>query len=296
MTTYINFKKNRLRNLSNYSIENLKVGPGTYNYRDKSIALKHILPDGNKELNLLYPYNTKEYLDQLNNEYKLHKYYYHLNSSQILAFNYFLPFLTNDFGIGISELSKIFSIILKRDLFIDKLELEKESSLEEKYLKNSKDKMLRGNTTFDVFLSGKNENISIEIKYTEYGLGIAKNDLKHREKFKQCYKKCIIENNLHRYLDAKHLELDFFLKNYQLMRNLLHIFEYNQTVVFLFPKENIKVYNELKAIQETIKDPLIQSKIILLSWEDLVRETLIMFKEKPVLTKYYSELYDKYFR
>lgn len=214
-----------------------------------------------------------------------------------MAFNYFLPYTNNDFlKTDFDKLSKIFSNLINRKISIKNLELEKESDLESIYLKNNEDKRLDGDTTFDVFLScDNNTNISIEIKYTEYGFGKSKGSSnRHQRKFIQCYERCIIENAIENYIDEKYLTADFFLNNYQLMRNLIHLYRENQTIVFLYPRGNVKVDEEAKLINDIIIDPDALNRVKIIYWEDLIEETIKIFKEDNALLSYYLEFENKY--
>lgn len=297
MESYNKFILKKLNQLSGFAKDKLEITQsGIYKYKGKEYKKDYILPVERKELNLIAPFNTKSCLADLQKNYKLHNYYHHLNSSQILAFNYFMPFFkTDEFGIGLKELSDIFNKLLNENLVIEKLTLEQESQLETIYLKGAS-KKLKGNTTFDAFFNCKDKKtVSIEVKYTEYGFGGCKNDNHHQQKFQNCYKKCIDKNKINRYINSKYLKEDFFLKNYQLMRNLIHLSNDNQIVVFLFPKGNVKINGEVGLIKDIIIDPLVLNRVIILYWEELIEETLLEVQKYARLSKYYGELKEKYF-
>ena len=96
--SYERFKSDKLYNLSKYAKDALRVKEdGIYKYRGKEYSKDYILPKDSEELNLIKPFNTKLDLLELKEKYNLHNYYYHLNSSQIMAFNYFLPYMDNEF-------------------------------------------------------------------------------------------------------------------------------------------------------------------------------------------------------
>lgn len=192
-----------------------------------------------------------------------------------MAFNYFLPYKENEFfSVGLDKLSMIFNKLINREVSIMKMELEKESELEGSYLKDNEDKKLGGDTTFDVFFKcDDNTDISIEIKYTEYGFGKSQSSsIRHQRKFIQCYERCIIENDIENYIDEKYLTADFFLNNYQLMRNLIHLYRENQTIVFLYPRGNVKVDEEAKLINDIIIDPDALNRVKIMEWQPLFRQ------------------------
>ena len=296
--SYAKFKSDKLYNLSKYAKDTLRVKEdGIYKYRGKEYNKDYILPKDSEELNLIKPFNTKLALLELKKKYNLHNYYYHLNSSQIMAFNYFLAYKDNEFfSVDLDKLSMIFNKLINREISIKKLELEKESELEGSYLKDNEDKKLGGDTTFDVFLKcDDNTDISIEIKYTEYGFGKSQSSsIRHQRKFIQCYERCIIENAIEKYIDKKYLTADFFLSNYQLMRNLIHLYKENQIIIFLYPRGNTKVDKEAKLIKDIIIDPHVLNRVKTIYWEDLIDETIKVFKEDNALLSYYLEFKNKY--
>lgn len=296
--SYERFKSDKLYNLSKYAKDALRVKEdGIYKYRGKEYNKDYILPKDSEELNLIKPFNTKLALLGLKKKYNLHNYYYHLNSSQIMAFNYFLPYRDNEFfSVGLDKLSMIFNKLINREASIIKMELEKESELEGSYLKDNEDKKLGGDTTFDAFFKcDDNTDISIEIKYTEYGFGKSQSSsIRHQRKFIQCYERCIIENAIEKYIDKKYLTADFFLSNYQLMRNLIHLYKENQIIIFLYPRGNTKVDKEAKLIKDIIIDPHVLNRVKTIYWEDLMDETIKIFKKDDALLSYYLEFKNKY--
>lgn len=295
---YAKFKSDKLHNLSKYAKDTLRIKEdGIYKYGGIEHKKDYILPKNSEKLNLIKPFNTELTLLELKKSYNLHNYYYHLNSSQMMAFNYFLPYTNNDFlKADFDKLSKVFSNLINREISIKKLELEKESDLESMYLKNNEDKRLGGDTTFDVFFScDNNTNISIEIKYTEYGFGKSKGSSnRHQLKFIQCYEKCINENGIENYIDQKYLTVDFFLNNYQLMRNLIHLYRKNQIIMFLYPKGNTKVDEEAKLFKDILINSNALDRVKIVYWEDLIEETIRIFEEDNALLSYYLEFENKY--
>lgn len=83
--------------------------------------------------------------------------------------------------------------------------------------------------SFDFYAISK---IYFEIKYTEAAFGRVKFDTNHMEKFLLVYEYLLKDN---RYIKGEYNTQNFFLKNYQIMRNLVHIRD-NCFVVFFIPK------------------------------------------------------------
>ena len=295
--SYNKFKADKLYNLSKYARDSLKIEKaGIYKHGGKEYEKGYILPRDREELSLIKPFNTKLTLSELKESYSFHNCYYHLNSSQMMAFNYFLPYKNNNFlEADFDNLSEILSRLIGHKISIKNFQLEKESDLESIYLKDDEARKLGGNTTFDIFLTCKdNIDISVEIKYTEYGFGKSgiSND-RHKKKFSLCYERCIIENDIGNYIDERYLTEDFFLKNYQLMRNLIHLYKENQIIIFLYPKQNIKVDNEAKMIKDIIVNSEALDRVKIIYWENLMEET-IKIHENKLLLDYYLEFKDKY--
>ena len=133
---YDKFKADKLYNLSRYAKDTLKVKEnGIYKYGGIEHKKNYILPKNSEELNLIKPFNTKLTLLELKNNYNLHNYHYHLNSSQMMTFNYFLPYTNNNLlKADFDKLSIILSNLINRKFPIKNIELEKESDLESIYL------------------------------------------------------------------------------------------------------------------------------------------------------------------
>jgi len=206
------FKSDRLLNLEQYRINILGINmPGDYICNDKTVKIYgHILNKDNAHKNLIKPFDTKNSLDAIKNanSIKLHRYFNHLNSSQIMAINYFYPFIEEmKIGIGNNELSNVLKGLLHKDVLVESVEFEKESDLElKKYRK----------TNIDVLLSLKNGfKYVMEVKYTENGFGKAKNDANHKEKFQIVYKPKIEKMIADGIFNERYNDFELFRKNYQ---------------------------------------------------------------------------------
>ena len=191
----------------------------------------------------------------------IHKFAHHLNSSQILCYNYFRPMLNKrqdlitmmkKYGISISD---------KAEAVFEHSNFEEEG------------------TMFDFYLSDDKVEVFFEIKYTEDGFGRAKNDKRHKEKFDSIYsgmlKNC-------RCLKDTNISHDDFFKDYQLYRNVLRITEKNKYVVFITSKGNSKTYNQLNIFLNKINDNY-RDNVIMIYWEDLINE------KHPLYEKYIAE-------
>ena len=148
--------------LERYKIEKLRIKENGIWINNKK-EYPHILPYRKRSKNLI----EKEYINtlllySLNSGKALHPGFHHLNSSQALAINLFVPFLVE---------SKLGTLLQEIDIedSIEKSEFE--------YIENEKE-----GTNFDFFIKGKTNSYYFEVKYSEQKFGYAKNDKRHRDK------------------------------------------------------------------------------------------------------------------
>lgn len=254
-------------NLCSYKNDILKITEnGTYHNK----TYLHILPKNMSEKNLLetkYFDDLKKEFHDLQNKKKIHRYFHHLNSSQALALNFFVPIVKE--GL----LSNFLGI--EDEVFNTKFEYEEENSFEVNPYRK---------TNFDFYAESNNKKYFFEVKYTEKGFGSAKKGSAHKEKYKTIYKP-----TLEKICKANIPENEFF-KNYQLWRNLCHV-QYG-TICFVLPSfrnDLIKIIENAKSFikEEYIK--FIQIKII----DDFA---LKMTSHKNVnISNHYKEFKKKYF-
>ena len=237
------------KHLSDYKINDLKIlQNGTWRNKEYS----HILPNGNEKLNLinLYSNDISKYI--IDNDLKLHMNYRHLNSSQIMAFNFIIPFIVEK----------------KVDLILDLLGIPQEeviiNKLEE--IINKKE-----GTNFDYFIQLKSRRrIFVEIKYTEDNFGTAKYDTSHENKYNDIYKE-----SLERYITPEYNTAVNILKNYQLMRNISYVdLSKDDLVILLYPRWSNSLDKFAKRfINNMLIDP-VKNNMKIIYWEDIISNAL----------------------
>ena len=246
----------------------------------------HIIKDKDKwYLNLFEQYRDEIVKYMRDNRIKKHTYAHHLTSSQMMCFNFFYPLLKNN----------LLSLILKQiDSSIDwgkpQGEFEFLSKLErnqEQVLKNVEDyKGLEGVSNIDFHVTtNKGFQVYFEIKYTENSFdkfGDKNQDFpKYMRKVNYLYRP-LWENSI---ISLK--EDEYFVKHYQVMRNLVQC-ENNKTyVVFLLPEQNKRVWNEATIVKQELK---IDKHCSILDWSDLTEQ----IKKESKLTEYYNRFEGKY--
>ena len=193
----------------------------------------------------------------------MHRYAHHLNSSQVLCYNFFRPLI----AINNSPTDELIQLLEKQGIKISHSAI---CSFE--YCPDREEK-----TQFDFHIQDGNIEVYFEIKYTEYGFGKAEKDRKHEEKFVTIYEKYL---NNQCCLKCKP-DFEELADHYQLYRNTIRITDSNKYVVLLYPEANKKVKEEAKGfVEEKIKEEY-KHNVLCLHWEDIVEKN--------------SDLYRKYF-
>jgi len=221
----MNFCNLAYEHLARYKVNILGVQEdGLFHYRGRDIPKPHILPITHHKANILERYRTQFFSSDYANV-KLHRFFHHLNSSQALCINLFYPLIVEN-ALG---------------LFLQFLGREPENDLCALFEKESDIEVAARRTSFDFYIQiAPASKIFVEVKYTEVGFGQAKNDDEHKHKFFKTYLP-LAEKSL--FLVRRCQEKEFFLKHYQILRNLIHISETDH-VVLLFPSANSVVARE----------------------------------------------------
>lgn len=258
------YAHNRKEHLAVYAKETGLETGGTYNKKEKEYD--HILKlDGKSQLKVVQEQNILEDIDCDMLTYKLHPSAHHLNSSQILCYNFFRPKL--------SDKGRANKLLI--ELLGSKGITIKESA-ECKFEYNDH---MGDDTDFDFYIKYEETEVFFEIKYTENGFGRAKKDEKHKTKFDTIYKKEL--GDKHNALQTNP-DCEKFLNKYQLYRNAIRIKDKNKYLILLYPKGNEVVDRQAKNfVQEKISDEF-RNNVKIIHWEDIVDKS--------------TELYRKYFK
>lgn len=205
-------------------------------------------------------------------ENERHSDWNHLNSSQTLCVNFFAPLMYSN---NQELLALLLSHITGKGIAI------KESCFE--YVPKSY------SSNFDFYVKDTEDvEYFFEIKYTEKGIttsGGGKNPLNA-----YCRYYCEdVKNNPSFRKVSKEV---FMKKHYQAYRNMVKA-KGNNYSIFITMKGNAATYEEL---QLAIKDLKCEkpANLILLYWEELIDETIKLFKDNEKIKEYYIKLKDKY--
>lgn len=203
------------------------------------------------------------YSEYCNGE-KLNKYCNHLNSSQIMCMNFFLPLIRN---------SDILNNIVSKAINIDKSEL---GEIKEYFFNAMHDEK----NQFDLYLIYSNGyRIYLESKYTEEKFRFFEKDDKDKY-WEENYKEFLQSS---KYL--KDLEKKEFFKDYQLNRNIGLIENNKDYVIFLYPFDNEKIQKKLENFE--------YDNVVELDWNEITYDTLKMVQGTQ-LDEYYREFSRKY--
>lgn len=262
------FKEIRQELLTEYAeSEDLPIG-GTFNNNGKHYG--HILDidEDKARAAFIEKYNLLPGLrfDGFISPEKVHKYAHHLNSSQVLCYNFFRPMLNDDH----TPKQELIALLKEQGVSISpkaRCDFEYDDYTEFK----------KEGTEFDFHIADEDTGTEVffEIKYTEEGFGGAKDDNHHEEKFDSIYSKMLKKCQCLK----DDMPLEDFLKSYQLYRNVLRITDKHMYTVFITAKGNAKTYMQLDAFLKRINDEY-KGNVIALYWEDLIE------KGHPLYDKY----------
>ena len=227
----------------------------------------------------------------------------HLNSSQVMCYNFFRPMISDDgsksrWRHANSALVKFVketlgvSITEKADC---QFEYE-DSETKKTFKKYAKYKGRGENSQFDFFVRDGETKIYFEIKFTESSFGawstsnISEHGIINHCAYVEKGYKGMVEKSPFLTQECKDTILSFseeefanrknpFNLQYQLFRNALKA-DANTYSVFIFPSANPKPQKEFEAFKDNLIDG--QNHIIALKWENLTTYMSPEFKEKYI--------------
>ncbi|WP_055448542.1 PGN_0703 family putative restriction endonuclease [Lacinutrix mariniflava] len=232
----------------------------------------------NDEDENIISFYQKQFIESRFSVVKRHMCFHHMNSSQAMCFNFFYPLYKENCLETITEY-----LGFKDEKVIEKTVLfEKLSTIDSK----------KGHrpTNFDFYFeteSGK--KFFFEIKYTEYEFGKAADDKGHNNKFENVYN----TNNIFNPIHASYREKQLFFKNYQIIRNLIHVAS-DSYVVFVYPKDNIRIKKQAVLAKSEIIKETFQKNLFTIEWEDMFKKVNDKVKV-PTLKSQMAEFGKKYF-
>lgn len=224
---------------------------------------RHILPKMEIRRNLIdSPFNLalEGSFDGLGGSTgRVHRGFAHLNSSQALALNLFVPLQ------AANRLDIVLELLGESDSALTGFPENIEDATE--------------GTNFDYLIRGTSKKFFFEVKYTEDRFGSAKNDDSHRKKFRDIYEQ--------RLAKVASISREEFFRNYQLWRNI--IYTDTGTVVFVFPRFRTDLQDAVDHARQVSRVP---DRIRVILIDDLVDRALQL--EPTGLRNHFAEFSRKY--
>ena len=261
-----NYTKGRWAHLAKYAVEKgLRCG-GLY----KGRAYCHILfvEDEGKKFDVVKKNLLKGVkADLLEN---LHADAHHLNSSQILCYNFFRPLITVD-RKATAELV----------LLLDKLGITITNNATCQFEKKDS---IKDRTRFDFYIKDGEVEVFFEIKYTENCFGEASSSDAAKRQYKKWYEVQFTQQQCLKEVPADCEDfIANYIQHYQLYRNAIRITDKNKHLVLLYPKENENVEKEAQLFYDQKINDNYKENVHLVHWENIVD------KESELYKKYLAE-------
>lgn len=269
-----NYPETILTHLGKYRRDVLKIEEsGIFTYQGRDIPKDHILAKEQMELNFLpgIRKRAKNLDDCHQRRMKWHRFAHHLNSSQVMAVNLFLPLMENSIRLGIlGQVAEIGSPMMAKTGF--------------EFIPEEGE-----NTNIDYCVAGAGKKrLFIEVKLTEADFGRATNDAQHRTKFKALY----ADRCRGRILLKPGKEWAQFRLNYQFYRNALFA-NADTRVWFLIPGAHRSLIRRAERCLEML-DARIRPFVRIMRLEDLYDAIESRIGDDRTLVKHYAAFRRKY--
>jgi len=297
--SYNSFKKQVLDNLvshlKNQFPDTSAIIPGLWPRHH--VTREHILKIENGQMNAIKDYNLLKSvmtLPFLLSEKQLHQYAHHLNSSQIMCYNFFRPQLDGEANVQ-NPLINLLKVLVG-NFYCDE---DKPKACFEYVDKSSEEPKRK--TNFDFFVEDGTTKIYFEIKYTENGFGTCdygektkendKTENPHKTKFDNYYRGKMEKCGLFRQNVIEWNKT--FCNYYQLIRNAINVDEYS-FVVIITDKRNASTNNQIESFKTNMLNesaPYL-SHLIFKTWQEMLE----LAHENDFSDKHMSEFREKYLK
>ena len=199
---------------------------------------------------------------KIQGEIKLHPDAHHMNSSQIMCYNFFRPLLS-EYDKNEKEYKPSDALVDLVGKIIDTPLENKNSSCKFEYIQPNTD-----TTNFDFYLKCGDVEVFFEIKYTEKEFAKKKVTPDSELQYEKVYKPMISKAE-HIFKD-KTISASDFLKNFQLLRNAIRAIDNNKYVVFICPRAHDNLVNQYNKFKEQFLSPKGEEHVKLVTWEGLL--------------------------
>ena len=199
---------------------------------------------------------------KIQGEIKLHPDAHHMNSSQIMCYNFFRPLL-KEYNKNKKDYKPSDELVDLVGKIIDTPLENKNSSCKFEYIQPNTD-----TTNFDFYLKCSDVEVFFEIKYTEKEFAKKKVTPDSELQYEKVYKPMISKAE-HIFKD-KTISASDFLKNFQLLRNAISAIDNNKYVVFICPRAHDNLVNQYNKFKEQFLSPKGEEHVKLVTWESLL--------------------------
>ena len=199
---------------------------------------------------------------KIQGEIKLHPDAHHMNSSQIMCYNFFRPLL-KEYNKNKKDYKPSDELVDLVGKIIDTPLENKNSSCKFEYIQPNTD-----TTNFDFYLKCGDVEVFFEIKYTEKEFAKKKVTPDSELQYEKVYKPMISKAE-HIFKD-KTISASDFLKNFQLLRNAIRAIDNNKYVVFICPRAHDNLVNQYNKFKEQFLSPKGEEHVKLVTWESLL--------------------------
>ena len=243
-------------------------------------SYSHILPEKYYEMNFSRDVKDKLVGSKYLSSIHWHRYSHHLNSSQVMAVNFFYPLLKY------RELDTLLMLLGIEDEIVyepSHISFSKISEIEETQGRK---------TCFDFHFKLKSgKEVYVMSKYTDgcYGKAL---DEEFTKKYEETYKPLLEKSGI---IKEEFKTEKFFLENYNFMRSLVHLSEDSYLLV-IYPRENWQIREKALKVEEEILNEGFKEHYIPVVWEDLLDHLIDKMRNYDVARFYESWFKDKYFR
>ena len=197
---------------------------------------------------------------KIQGEIKLHPDAHHMNSSQIMCYNFFRPLL-KEYNKNKKDYKPSDELVDLVGKIIDTPLENKNSSCKFEYIQPNTD-----TTNFDFYLKCSDVEVFFEIKYTEKEFAKKKVTPDSELQYEKVYKPMISKAE-HIFKD-KTISASDFLKNFQLLRNAIRAID--KYVVFICPRAHDNLVNQYNKFKEQFLSPKGEEHVKLVTWESLL--------------------------
>ena len=261
----LNYNGMKYKEFKKIVIDNMPENPIPGLWQGKGAPRKHILgkPSSPKErADLINKYSLLPNVPLVDSgTIHLHHCAHHLNSSQIMCYNFFRPMIEGFDGTMYhpkDDLIKLFGMEVDEELE------HKNAVCNFEYIDKSKD-----NTNFDFYFKSNQIEVFCEIKYTEEWFAKSSSAKDPHERFESVYKP-MIDKAKDIFANGSISESVFNTKYYQLARNAIRATSSGKHVFFICPRSNKNLRKQFRQFSTECLTDEGRKRVKLITWGEIV--------------------------